>query len=114
MKLVAFWKYDIYPYVLYGSVEKINPESGQVYVPTYQGWFNPLAIYPYEKANEVIATLNNLVEKHKDRIRAAWLQSSLDLAGSLPFELDHKTPLVTDKDQDVIFQGGVSERPSKA
>lgn len=47
-KLFAFWRYDTFPFYLGGEVEDIN-DKGQVYIKTYQGWFNPFLILPYEE-----------------------------------------------------------------
>lgn len=43
---MAFWKYDIFPFILWGGVEYFNGKM--VYVEAYQALFHPIKVVEYE------------------------------------------------------------------
>lgn len=70
MRLYAFWKHNYFPGCLGGEVEKIGPK-GLVYVKSYQGWFEPLVILPYEEGLAMSKSLNALearFDAERDRL----------------------------------------------
>lgn len=50
--LWAFWRYDQFPNLLCGEIEKIN-DKGLVYIRSYQSWFRPILILPTRPAVEI-------------------------------------------------------------
>ena len=79
-KLMAFWKYDAYPYVLHGEVTAFTYD-GKVKVKEYGGAvFTPVAVYPYEDGAGIAKIfkkleadyLNDLMalrKEYKERLR---------------------------------------------
>lgn len=63
MKLIAFWSYDLFPYVLSGEVDPERTRTGpagKVYVPSYQGWFEPLTVLHEEYGKQIADALKKL------------------------------------------------------
>jgi len=58
-KLYAFWKYDLFPYLLGGEIESFK-EGGRVYVPSYQASFRPVLILQGPEGQELQRRLHNL------------------------------------------------------
>lgn len=59
----AFWSYDLYPYVLWGELIRVN-ESGRVEVKGYEGYytFTPLFILNKTQGEALISRLESLKE----------------------------------------------------
>jgi hypothetical protein len=51
-KLMAFWKYDLFPYLLWGEVGSIN-KDGLAYIPSYQGSVKAVLILPLEQGRDL-------------------------------------------------------------
>lgn len=50
--LFAFWRYDLYPYVIGAEIDAMT-EKGSVHAPSYSksfadGWFTPIKVMPAE------------------------------------------------------------------
>ncbi len=54
--LFAFWRYDLYPYVLGGVAERMD-DDGRVYVRAYQGWVKPIKLMPIKKGKALLDAL---------------------------------------------------------
>jgi hypothetical protein len=55
--LFAFWRYDLYPYVLGGVVDMMD-DQGLVRAPSYgNGWFQPIKLMPIKKGKELLDAL---------------------------------------------------------
>lgn len=71
--LVAFWKYDRYPYFLYGTVTKFGTGSVAGFVETTQygkgSYFKPFLIVPEEDATQLILNFKKL-EAYKSELEA--------------------------------------------
>lgn len=65
INLYAFWKYDLYPYVL-GAPASIMKRQGEVYVDSYQAWFYPILLLPIESGELLQKKLVQL-EKEYDK-----------------------------------------------
>jgi hypothetical protein len=64
-RLFAFWRYDLFPFVLGGPVEEFRG-NGLVYIKSYQGCFRPIRILRYEEGAELWAKLSNLRERYRE------------------------------------------------
>jgi len=57
-EVIAFWKYDRYPYCLWGLVDKFKDD--RVYINSYLGWFRPFLVVEKEYGNKLITQLMQL------------------------------------------------------
>lgn len=86
MNKYAFWKYDLFPFVLGGPIKRFCPYSypGKDYVETEnygQGnYFKPFAIVSLEKGKQIQDKLNNLENLCDDMIQAIEAQMKVKLA----------------------------------
>jgi hypothetical protein len=64
MKLFAFWRYDLFPYVLGAPFEKMD-DKGRVFAEGYNGCFIPLKILPLEPGKALKNKLNGLRDLEK-------------------------------------------------
>ena len=71
MKMFAFWKYDLFPYVLGGEVEKMD-ERGCVETKNYGPgrWFTPIKLLPVEPGRALLAKLEALEAEHDEALTA--------------------------------------------
>jgi hypothetical protein len=67
MRFIAFWEYDLYPFVLYGTVKHINSD-GTVETEEYgMGHrFTPKLLLPADSASTIIADLAKLTQTRHD------------------------------------------------
>lgn len=73
-RLVAFWRYDLYPYILGGEATEMD-DRGYVHVPSYQGRFKPIKILPYEPGMKLLEKLKELEAEYKNAqadLRGEW------------------------------------------
>lgn len=67
---VAFWKYDIFPYVLSGTVRAFR-EDQYVEVEGYPGMaFKPILILPQDKGIDLSNKLRALDREHRESLAA--------------------------------------------
>lgn len=60
--MIAFMKYDLFPYVIWGKV--VKTDGDKVFVECYNGWFkNPEAILPDDVAEEKIKQLRAMMKE---------------------------------------------------
>jgi hypothetical protein len=79
MKLMAFWRYDQYPYVLGGEVEDFA-SKGNVKIKGYDGFvINPIVIYQYEEGKAIKDKLESLAYEYHQK-RKELLEIYKDLA----------------------------------
>lgn len=70
--MIAFWKYDTYPYVLYGTVTDMKGDKVETKEYGKGHWFRPLVIYPDgDDANSAISRIRILTKDHIDRLEEA-------------------------------------------
>lgn len=69
MDLYAFWKYDLYPFVLGGHVVKMR-EDGSVETKEYGhgSYFKPILIMPSGPGEKLAAEIKELGRAHSDAI----------------------------------------------
>lgn len=79
--MIAFWRYDLFPYCLSGKVDRENP-NGSVYVREYQGNFYPIAILPDAEGEKIAKALDELRLRYADASRAL-LAEYTDEAGRI-------------------------------
>lgn len=62
--LFAFWRYDLYPYILGSEIDAMTAK-GSVHAPAYcksfaDGWFTPVKVMPVVSGRELNAKLEKL------------------------------------------------------
>ncbi len=62
--LFAFWKYDLFPYVLGGPIGEID-DKGFVFATTYRLWFKPIKILPLQAGIDLWSELEKLKRNYK-------------------------------------------------
>lgn len=68
--LYAFWRYDLYPYILGAPVEKIE-DNGTVIPPSYGGFrYKPFFVTSFKNGVALKAQLENLTLLQKEAINA--------------------------------------------
>lgn len=92
MKLYAFWKYDLFPYLLGGKVEKVR-DDGWVSVGGYPGMkFNPVRVLGEKVGEKLHAEVKKLTSNYEAdqrklrdeylcRINALLAEHSIPLVG---------------------------------
>lgn len=84
-KLMAFWRYDQFPYYLCGEVDHFK-DDGMVYVKSYQGSFKPVAIFPYEKGEEIkeeLECLKGAYDRAHRELKENFEEQAQDIVGNL-------------------------------
>ncbi len=66
-KLFAFWRYDLFPYILGGEVEKIR-EDGKVFIKSYEHWFKPILIVPKSTGELLLENFQRLKNEFNKEI----------------------------------------------
>ncbi len=70
MKKIAFWRHDVYPFVLHGEVSKELPD-GNVVVTNYgNAVFKPLVILPFDEGDAIAKNLISLTREYDFKKRA--------------------------------------------
>ena len=77
--LFAFWKYDQFPYLLGGNVEKVF-ENGLVKIKEYNSTFRPVLILPKENGEMLKAKLEDLRAEYREEQSKLRLKFELVLA----------------------------------
>jgi hypothetical protein len=73
---IAFWKYDLFPYVLHGTAVSIEPD-GFVTAKEYgSSMFRPLFILPVEQGMELADGMAELRREHEQKIRAVGKETA--------------------------------------
>lgn len=67
--LIAFWKYDSFPFLLHGEVEEVKTR-GLVSVKKYGSLFRPTIILPENEGKAFIETLEELTNDYVAEIQA--------------------------------------------
>jgi hypothetical protein len=73
-KFVAFWKYDLYPYLLWGEIDlKFPPKLWKnrltYYVPTYQSYMAPVFILEGKDGDVLCNYLERLRQDKRNAIK---------------------------------------------
>ena len=64
LELMAFWKYDIFPYILCGKVTKMH-KNGRVSAKGFEGYtFQPLMVMPYELGLSIKEKINQISHQY--------------------------------------------------
>jgi hypothetical protein len=67
-KLMVFWKYPSYPYLLWGEVSSFR-DDGKVRVVEYPGFnFVPVKVLPYEAGLKLAEDLKDLTAEYKAKL----------------------------------------------
>lgn len=82
--LMAFWEYDLFPYLCWGEIEYIRSD-GLVYASKYRGTFRPLLILPIKDGE----TLAMKIKKVANDEKAAHLVHHAEFARKLHDVLPH-------------------------
>ena len=65
--IYAFWKYDQYPYCLWGKISEFKDDK--VYVDSYQGYFKPFLICEEDHALVLAKKLLDLKDEKEHDIK---------------------------------------------
>jgi hypothetical protein len=65
--MIAFWSYDLFPFVLSGTVEKEDKKTDLVRITEYQSWFKPICVLPDEEGRQLQEKLAQVSYDH-DRV----------------------------------------------
>jgi hypothetical protein len=88
-KLMAFWKYDLFPYFLSGEIAKIH-DDGFVEPTAYGGMrFRLLKVLPFEVGQSLKDKIDKIVvedQRSRDELRKNSLRRIADLMGNEPKE----------------------------
>jgi hypothetical protein len=81
-KLMAFWKYDLFPYVLCGKLKKIK-SNGFVEPVGHQGRsFRPIKILPLEEGKIIKDKIDKIVSEDnllREKIRKESMSKLVDI-----------------------------------
>jgi hypothetical protein len=86
-ELFAFWRYDQFPYVLGGTVERMRPDGDVRTVEYGYMWFKPIKLMPLESGKALYAKLDKLCVDRRRALRAfekEWTAKALALFPDLP------------------------------
>jgi hypothetical protein len=84
-RLIAFWKYDAFPYCLYSEVHEFLP-GGRVRVKGYgRGNVLPIAILPYKEGLDAAKSLEELRSSYGQALRAVHTEFREQLKNIAPF-----------------------------
>lgn len=83
-KLFAFWRYDSFPYMLGGEVERMLP-SGAVYIAAYRGSFMPIKLLPLAEGKALWEKLETLRSECKGAHFAVDMEYTAKLEALAPF-----------------------------
>lgn len=64
---IAFWNYDLFPYLLFGEFTEYKGVT--VYVPSYQGYFTPVFTIEKQKGSELAVDINDLAFKRQEAVK---------------------------------------------
>ena len=90
-KIVAFWRYDHFPYILGGTVTKINDKGylGKGWVETEEygagSWFKPINLLPEKQGIELLNQLSELEAERAQAMEKVSCQFDKKLDDLLPF-----------------------------
>jgi hypothetical protein len=79
--LFAFWRYDLYPYVLGAPITRMD-DNGNAFAPSYQAWFHPIKIMPLEAGKALGARLEQMRAEHRAAralLDTEWNKALFDL-----------------------------------
>lgn len=79
--LFAFWRYDLYPYVLGAEISRMN-DKGNAYAPSYQGWFTPIKVMPARAGKALYERIEQMRAEHRaarSALDAEWNKALFDL-----------------------------------
>lgn len=83
--MVAFWKYDLYPFCLGGTVTKVQ-DNGTVITKEYPGMaFKPIAIMPNKTGKKIIKELRKLRSCYADKCKSVLEEYCIMAATMAPF-----------------------------
>ena len=84
--LFAFWRYDLYPYVLGAEIDAMT-DKGSVHAPSYSksyadGWFTPIKIMPAKAGKALLTRIEQMRTEHaasRALLDAEWNKTLFDL-----------------------------------
>ena len=67
-RLMAFWKYDTYPFLLWGEVDKID-HNGNVQTKEYPHYrFPPVKVFDYDQGMVIAGQLEVLKNEYQSKL----------------------------------------------
>lgn len=93
-KLIAFWKYDLYPYLLWGEIDtKFPPKLWKnkltYYIPSYQSYMAPVFImegedgeimgnYLYRLKQDKCNAIQKINDEYKNHLKRVLSENEID------------------------------------
>lgn len=68
---IAFWRYDRYPFLLWGEILKLKDGGTRAYVKGYSGWFKIQFSMPPAAAKGMIQDLESITTRRNEEVGAA-------------------------------------------
>ena len=85
MKLIAFWKYDQFPYCLWGEVVEFM-SGGTVKTREYGSYtFKPIAVYPEDEGLAIANRLEQIRQDYIDERKELLKKYRKDSENAAPF-----------------------------
>jgi len=88
-KLIAFWHYDLFPYLLSGEVSGFTGK-GLVYIEKYQGTFKPLIVLPIKEGTTLQNEIDTLTKEYYSALSQLKTEYSDKLKKIAPFLGENK------------------------
>jgi hypothetical protein len=85
-RLMAFWKYDTYPYHLWGEVFDIDQKGYALIIEYQYRKFKPVLILPYEEGKELANKLYDLKMKRLLALKQVEADFADKLNELIPFK----------------------------
>jgi len=85
-KLRAFWKYDLFPYVLSGEIVRMDYD-GDIEAKEYGrgNIFHPIKIYPNETGIEIQSALEFLTNEYNEKCQQLLTEYKTKIIDVAPF-----------------------------
>ena len=84
---VAFWSYDNFPYLLYGTIKEVERPglvNKRVYIESYQGWFTPVFCLPPAESRLLIQHITEIKKQYENRVAGELIVSKSLIRNKLP------------------------------
>lgn len=81
--IIAFWKYDQYPYCLSGTVESFKGDL--VKIKEYRSYFKPIKIMDHNSGKELVLKLSALEKEYNSALKLLKEEYNRKLDEIAPF-----------------------------
>lgn len=85
--MIAFWKYDQFPFVLSGRVSH-DRNDGSVFIDSYRMFVRPSVVLTDTEGEKVVEKLEALADEYRAAIKAVDKNFKEQLSNIAPFAMD--------------------------